>query len=866
MALVGDNMINLPLTYRVLVILLLLILFDRFLDVNNVYAHSPHDVIDAIEISSTCDETSILFIIVKNKFLLKSLDGGFSWKKLVKGIDNKQLLSSVAVSPYFHLDSTVFLSTKGDGIYKSINGGLSWFKVNNGLNNLSISFISPSFNFKYDKVILAAGSDGRLYKTKNGGDVWYQVIDESVKLTSIAFIPDSENNSIIVGDIHGIIHVSYDIGEKWQRLFHLQNCGAITSIAVSPDFSSDRTFFVGTQRNGVYKTIDGGVSFEVVNNRILDLNITDILLSPEFGKDSTIYASTWNDAVFISNDGGNTWKIHNKGLTKSNQADSKKHLSPHFRNLRVSNKFSADGEIFLGGFDGLFKSTNGGDCWMQLETRPLKIIKGLGVSPANNNNYTIAITTYGGGAYISEDEGATWLIGNMGLKTTRLSDVAFSPDYHLDDNVFSASIRSFLKSNNDGGSWANVRLHDRIKVKFLNEKNYIAGILSKFVGESWAIRIHDKLLGKPEMKAIWPTFIAVSPVFASDNTIYFGTRNHGIFKSSDAGETFSQIWDEGKGKGEGKKITSLIISPDFLFDRTLYASVRNEGVYKTTDGGDTWQLKNNGLLFKKDIKLLIKPDYKLSISPDYKKDNTVFVGIGSGLFKTSNGGENWEDLGISDCCGSGNIMNVATSPDYGNDNTVIVSIKGKGLFKSEDDELTWIDIGTGLINNYVPHLIEFSPLYSTDNTIYVATEEEFFKSKNNGNTWEVIKRPVRYENIRGVVHYEGEWQVLRGNDYSAMSISYSESEYSNIHLNFVGTGISWIGSKSNKQGIANVYIDDELEGTVDQFSNKREVLVQSFSITDLAYGAHTITIEVTKNKNLKSLGNTIEIDAFDILP
>ena len=75
---------------------------------------------------------------------------------------------------------------------------------------------------------------GGLYKTRNGGDVWYQVLDKGVKLTSIAFMPDSANNSIIIGDTKGIIYISHDIGEKWQRLFHLQDCGAITSIAVFP--------------------------------------------------------------------------------------------------------------------------------------------------------------------------------------------------------------------------------------------------------------------------------------------------------------------------------------------------------------------------------------------------------------------------------------------------------------------------------------------------------------------------------------------------------------------------------------------------------------------------------------------------------
>ena len=94
---------------KVLVTLLVLFLFDIFLDAESVFAHTPHHVIEALEISPVYHITRVLFIIVKNQVLLKSVDGGFSWKKLQKGIDNKQdTLSSIAVSPYFHHDSTCF--------------------------------------------------------------------------------------------------------------------------------------------------------------------------------------------------------------------------------------------------------------------------------------------------------------------------------------------------------------------------------------------------------------------------------------------------------------------------------------------------------------------------------------------------------------------------------------------------------------------------------------------------------------------------------------------------------------------------------------------------------------------------------------
>ena len=173
-----------------------------------------------------------------------------------------------------------------------------------------------------------------------------------------------------------------------------------------------------------------------------------------------------------------------------------------------------------------------------------------------------------------------------------------------------------------------------------------------------------------------------------------------------------------------------------------------------------------------------------------------------------------------------------------------------------------------IYNNHSVRLLEFSPAYSIDNTIYGAGEE-LFQSTDGGNTWKFIPRPIRYENKsdkQDVVHYQGDWEVLKGNDFSARSVSHSNVTHNKVILNFVGTGASWIGTESNDQGIAKVHIDGNFKGYVDQFSDTRNVMVRSYSITDLDYGPHTIMIEVTDTKNPESTGHRIEIDAFDVAP
>jgi photosystem II stability/assembly factor-like uncharacterized protein len=821
-------------------------------DVEYVCAHSPHDVINALEISPTYDQDGTLFIIV-NDDLLKSTDGGFGWKKLVKGLDGVSYLSSIAISPGFGADQTVFVSADGDGIYKSQDGGASWAKVNRGLNDLRIGLLAISPRYAGDGIALAAGTKGGLYKTNNGGGNWYEVIDAGVNVTAIAFSPDLDKNLIVIGDDESQVWFSEDQGETWEKGYQIPEGGAVTTIAISDQVSKDRVFFIGTERRGIFETVDGGASFvemkggpsrysvdfekrlSFVQIRPPDKHVMSLALSPDFGQDGTVFVSTWWKAVFRSDNGGRTWHKYgyDAGVTCDVQANTEAYRSPHFRQLKVSNAFAEDGTVFLAGFDGLFKSTDGGQTWMQLETLPVRLITGLGVSPADEYDFSVMITTYGGGAYTTCNRKNTWAISNNGLETTRLVDVTFSPAYSSDHTVFSGSRGALLKSTDGGDNW------DRIE-------------LSK-------VENH----GQP-----YPTWIVLSPNFAVDQTLYFGTRVHGILESSDGGLHSAIIWD-----GMGEVINSLVMSPDFIADGTLFASVRGEGIYRTEDWGETWESANNGLALIETWKStglhLSDKDVLLAISPNYREDKTLFAGSATakGLFKTTDGGASWQKLAGVAYDGEEYILGMAISPDYRNDETLIISVKGRGLFRTDDGGLTFVEIGDELINNnHAIELIEFSPLYSTDHTIHAASDEEIFRSTDGGNSWELMSRPVRYEDMREVVRYEGEWQKKSGSNYSAASVTQSDVANSIASLGFIGTGVNWIGTEGNDQGIAKAYIDGSYVRDVDQFGDTSRSMVVSFSVADLDYGWHTITVEVTGVKNSASTGHRITVDAFDVEP
>ena len=700
---------------KIISCLLLVCLTFCFGNVQAALAHTPHDDIYQVELSPTYDQDKTLYIIVRGIYL-KSTDGGQSWKRVVRGLDNNNNLA--ALSTYAQTNKTLFLSSFGDGIYKSDDAGESWMKTNKGLDTLDIDLISIS---PHDAdVVLAAGNSNGLYQTNDRGENWQQVFNQSNKVTAIAFFPD-DRDQVMIGDSQGNLYLSDDAGDTWKPIFTFEKSDAVSVISFSPNFSSDNTFWIGTEKRGIFQTTDRGNSFSEVNKGLADKLIKDIVVFPTNETNFTLFTSTGNKGVFQSNDGGKTWTRYAKGLTKDSQADESNYENrDHFSDLAISPGFSQDRTLFLAGFNGLFKSANGGRVWQELETLSPRTIIALDVSPDYQNDSTIAIAAYNDEAYISNDQGNTWKPINKGLTIPRYKEelenpfildqprfyeIAFSPNYRSDQIMFAILSYKVLRSTNGGNHW------DIVPLKTVTGYS-TRGML-----------------------------IDISPDFAKDKTVYLATRYGGlIYKSTNGGSKFSVV-----GKIDNQ-ISSLAISPSFASDQTLYA-VGGDGVYQSVDGGVTWQVitENPDLT---DITWL-----QLAISPNYEDEQTVIAGTDQGLFETRDGGKNWLKLPGMAYGEKGYIEAIAISPNFQNDQTFLITVRGKGTYKTVDGGKTFREIDDLTDKNYAlsPLLtvwsssapIHFSPAYANDNTIYGfgSARAEIFKSTDGGNTWKIITVP-----------------------------------------------------------------------------------------------------------------------------
>ena len=82
---------------------------------------------------------------------------------------------------------------------------------------------------------------------------------------------------------------------------------------------------------------------------------------------------------------------------------------------------------------------------------------------------------------------------------------------------------------------------------------------------------------------------------------------------------------------------------------------------------------------------------------------------------------------------------------------------------------------------------------------------------------------------------------------------------------FTGTGVTWIGFRGPQTGIAKVYVDGVLAATVDAYSPAEVVRASLFTSDPLAFGSHTIAIEVTRTKNDAANDFYVIVDAFDVI-
>ena len=256
------------------------------------------------------------------------------------------------------------------------------------------------------------------------------------------------------------------------------------------------------------------------------------------------------------------------------------------------------------------------------------------------------------------------------------------------------------------------------------------------------------------------------------NSISIG---EGIYKTMDAGRTWKRM-----GLEQTRNIHRVIIDP--TNPNTVYAGAignpygqsKNRGVYKTTDGGDTW----NQILFTNDTSgpgdMIMDPSNpnKLFVAMWHHYRNPYHLesgGKGSGLYMTIDGGKNFIKLGKEHGLPDGDLGRVGITISRSNPNMVYALIESKksGLYKSEDGGYSW-----KLVNGQ-KSIVDNRPFYFQDiisdplneNTLWYISQT-VQKSIDGGKNFETI---IPYSGIHPDhhafwIHPTDNKYIIDGND------------------------------------------------------------------------------------------------------
>lgn len=251
---------------------------------------------------------------------------------------------------------------------------------------------------------------------------------------------------------------------------------------------------------------------------------------------------------------------------------------------------------------------------------------------------------------------------------------------------------------------------------------------------------------------------AVTGVSHDPMLYYFGATGGGVWKTTDAGGSWSNISDGFFGGSIGA-VAVAQSDPNVIYVGTGEATIRGnmsqgEGVWKSTDAGRSWVFA--GLPESRTIpRIVIDPSDPQTAYAAVLGD--VFAASDArGIYKTTDGAKTWRRvLYVNDLAGADDLSMDPTNPRilYASSwrvqrgpNYLSSGGVGSGLWKSTDRGETWVEL-TG--NAGLPKVTAESPLGicsivvspSAPDNLYAMIEHAdggLFRSKDAGKTWALV--------------------------------------------------------------------------------------------------------------------------------
>lgn len=520
--------------------------------------------------------------------LFRSSDNGNTWKRIAESLPGQLVNSMVTVS------STLYIALNGGGTYLSDNLGETWQLINIpeskvigklvaiGETLYGISGDGLLFTFTHNQtnateintglegvsslessgttLFLGSYSKG-LYFSTNSGSTWTKFVDYPgvnavfaldsdgsviIAWTNLSMLIStnkgvhwtSMNNSYIANTIHVMNNVllagswehssiSYDNGFSWVDAPNLPGMSCITSNTTGT--------YVGSF-TGIYRSLDGGTTWDEANTGISSGNVRSIVML-----NNKLFASQFN-MIYRSTDWGGSWQRLVASIP----------YGQGIMSLHVSGS-----NILAGTYSqGTFVSSDEGETW-----NPVNLAGATSFAQHGTDVYASSFS----GIFVSKDSGLTWSL---------FSNVTFANVITVLGNDLFAATNKLYRISLVNGNKAPIEFtapQNITSFASINDQLFCGSNVGVFVsndrGETW-ITLNNALSGNYYISAI-TTFEDYLYLGRPGEGTHYSRNNSGFWTDYNAGFPSSSVYL----MNDISKLTVL--------GGKLYAGTASAGIWST---------------------------------------------------------------------------------------------------------------------------------------------------------------------------------------------------------------------------------------------------------------------------------------------
>jgi hypothetical protein len=450
------------------------------------------------------------------------------------------------------------------------------------------------------------------------------------------------------------------------------------TLAIAFDPTAPSTVYIGTAGGGVWKSIDGGLSWDPKTDYQISLAVSTLAIDPN--NPLRIFAGTgeYNDqgvgtyygnGVLRSSDGGNTWTELATALFQRDEISR----------ILFDPTDATSQRLFLSSSTGVYESTDGGVNWTQLRAGSASDLVVI-VPPGSPSTVTLIAAFYGSGLWTSTRTGTTWSpwtqIASAALPGS-VGRIALGQSKNNPQTIYalfagnSADIAGMAKTSDGGSTWTpvTVRLNTAVgsqssvtmghqhSVSIPAADLTAAPVAHAYTTSSSGTPAHTHTLsltaneiqqlaaGKALMKTTDPDASGHQHSFGLSSTRQSWYNLHIAVHPTDTNTVYFgevSIWKNTSGGGVFDRVTSL--HPDnhaFGFDPTnpnIIWSCNDGGVYRSADGGITWSHRNRDLATLEYISVALHPQWE-AVMIGGTQDNGTHRYSGDPAWELSDGGD-----------------------------------------------------------------------------------------------------------------------------------------------------------------------------------------------------------------------------------